>query len=295
MAIVIYRDIACANGHEAIYAILSRMVLNGWTTVASSDGTTRGTSAPGSAATLNNSNAWWLLNHTASGRKLGIQRKADSNTWTIQVTPPGKALSTGSASTMDSNASYTKSQLSNTQMYPSTGTTNTKLHLVIDDATANWIALLRRTPHPGTTYDACTILGGSEYTDQGWPANGDPYVTTFYFDDSNRVGAAPFLAGVRNYSWLRFGVSGEAWNGSTALESPGGGCGHTTTSPSGTDLLLELRWTNTSLPGVLGTAPLIRGLQPYREPTVGVDSGGTLNWAAFGPIAVPNDGIALTS
>ena len=72
MANVTYRDIACANGHEYHYAVLSRLVLNGWTTVASSDGSTRTTSAPGSAATLNNANAWWLVQHTASGRKLSI-------------------------------------------------------------------------------------------------------------------------------------------------------------------------------------------------------------------------------
>jgi hypothetical protein len=46
---------------------------------------------------------------------------------------------------------------------------------------------------------------------------------------------------------------------------------------------------------VLGTSTLFKLLQPGRTPVVGVDSGGTLTWAAFWTVAVPNDGVALTS
>jgi len=293
MANVIYRDIDCANGHAAIYAILSRLVLNGWTTVASSDGSSRTTSAPGSAASLNNSDAWWLVQHTASGRKLGIQRKTDSNTWTVQVTPGGYSLSTGSATAMDSHATYTKSLRSSYQCYPSTGTTATKLHMVVDDARCGFVAFLRRTPLPGGL-DGCFGLVVEDFTDLTWPANPDPCVYAAVFRNGDDLGAG--LLGLSFGCWYKLGIGGEIWyTASTGLENPGSVCGSGTASPSGTDQLLELRWANGGAVVLYGKSTLIRGLQPYRSTTVGVDSGGTLNWAAFGAIAVPNDGTALGS
>lgn len=295
MANVIYRDVACTNGHEAIYAILSRLVLNGWTTVASSDGTTRGTSAPGSAAALNASNAWWLLNHTASGRKLGVQRKADSNTWTIQVTPGGYALTTGSGSAMDSHATYTKPICNNAQRYPSSATTATKLHLVVSDSAASFCAVLRRTPFVGGSTDACSILSVDVFTDVQWSSNPDPCVYTSTYSDTNGAGANPLSGSSFNYAWYRLGIAGETWSGQCYLENPGTACGNATSSPGGTDQLYELRWCLNALPGPLGKSTIYRGLQPYRTPITGVDSGGTLTWAAFGGVAVPNDGVALGS
>jgi hypothetical protein len=295
MANVIYRDIACANGHEYHYAILSRLVLNGWTTVASSDGTTRTTSAPGSAATLNNTNAWWLVQHTASGRKLSVKRRADSNTWDIQVTPGGYALTTGSATAPDSNATYTKLVCNNAQRYPSSATTTTKLHLVVSDSSASFCALLRRTPFVGGSTDGCSLLSFDTFSDVQWPGNPDPCVYTSTYSDSNVVGTNPLSGSSFNFAWYRLGIAGEAWSGQCYLENPGTACGSTTSSPGGTDQLYEVRWCLNALPGPLGKSGLYRGLQPYRTPITGVDSGGTLTHAAFGSVAIPNDGTALGS
>ncbi len=294
MANVIYRDIDCANGHELIYAILSRLVLNGWATVASSDGTTRGTSAPGSAAALNNTDAWWLVNHVASGRKVGIQRKADSNAWTIKVTPPGYSLTTGDATTMDAHASYTKNIVNDAQRYPSSGTTTSKLHLVVDDARCAFYAGARRSPH-GSGDNVFHLLVEA-FTDVTWSANPDACYYCTAFGDDNSASSYLFAAGGGNYLWHRLGITDEQWNALNAFENPGGVCGTGTAAPSGEDQLLELRMMNNSNPYILfGKSGLIRGLWPYRSPPLGVDSGGTLNWAAMGHIAVPNDGTALGS
>jgi hypothetical protein len=297
MANVIYRDIACANGHEAHYAILSRLLLNGWETVAWSDGSTRTAGASPSAATdLNNTNAWWLVQHTASGRKLGVKRRGDSNTWDHQFTPGGYALSGGNATTIDNNATYSKLLSNNAQRYPSSATTNTKLHLVVSDSTAAFFAILRRTPNVGGSTDGCMLIGVDTGTDLQWSSNPDPYVAVSSYNNSNTVCANLFSV-TGTGAWIRLGIAGEAWvTGSyCGLENPGNACGSGSSSPGGTDQLYELRWCPTLLPGPLFKSTLLRGLQPYRNPVVGVDSGGTLNWAAFGPIAVPNDGTALGS
>lgn len=295
MANIIYRDVACANGHEYHYAILSRLVLNGWTTVASSDGTTRTASAPGSAATLNNTNAWWLVQHTASGRKLAVKRRGDSNTWDHYVTAGGYALSTGNATTPDNNATYTKTISSNAQRYPSSATTTTKLHLVVSDSSASFCAILRRTPFVGGATDGCSILAFDAMTDVQWSSNPDPCVYLSSYRDDNAIGLNTLVTLGYNFGWVRLGIAGEAWTGTYFLENPGSACGSGSISPGGTDQLYELRWCSNSLPGPLGKSTIFRGLQPYRTPVTGVDSGGTLTWAAFGHVAVPNDGTALGS
>jgi hypothetical protein len=296
MANIIYRDIACANGHEYHYAILSRLLLNGWTTVAWSNGSTRTAGASPAAATdLNAANAWWVIQHTMSGRKLHIKRRADSNTWDIQVTPGGYALTTGTSTTPDNNASYTKFICNNRQSYPSTGTTATKLHLVVSDSSAAFQSRLRRTPFVGGSTASCTILNFGVFTDVQWSSNPDPCVYTSIFDDANNADANLFTTSNYSFAWVRLGIAGEAWVGNVFFENPGTCCGSGTSSPGGTDQLYELRWCTTSLPGPLGKATQLWGLQPYRAPTTGVDSGGTLTHAAFGYDAIPNDGVALGS
>lgn len=296
MANVIYRDIACANGHEFFYAVLSRLLLNGWTNVAWSSGSARtGAAGPSASTDLNAANAWWIVQHTTSGRKLHIKRRADSNTWDIQVTPGGYALTTGTSTTPDNNATYTKLIANNAQRYPSAGTTTTKLHLVVDNVSGAFTARFRRTPNVGGNSASCGILAFSVFTDLQWSTNPDPCVYTTVFDDSNNAEANLFSIYSFNSAWFRLGISGEGWATNVFLENPGSVCGSATSSPGGTDQLYELRWVCTSLPGPFGKDPLHRGLQPYRNPTVGVDSGGTLTWAAAGSIAVPNDGVALGS
>ena len=296
MANVIYRDLACTNGHEYHYAILSRLLLNGWATVAWSNGSTRtGGASPAAAADLNAANAWWVIQHTASGRKLHIKRRADSNTWDVAITPGGYALTTGSATAYDSNASYTKVICNNRQSYPSSGTTATKLHFVVDDVSGAFAAHLRRTPNVGGSSASCSILAFSVFVDVQWSSNPDPCVYTSIFDDSNNAEANFFSFYSFHFAWFRLGISGEGWATNVFLENPGNACGSGSSSPGGTDQLYELRWVCTSLPGPFGKDVLHRGLQPYRNPVIGVDSGGTLTWAACGSLAVPNDGVALGS
>lgn len=294
MANIIYRDVACANGHEAFYAILSRLVLNGWSTVSSSDGTTRTTGAPASAADLNNKNAWWLIQHTSSGRKLAVKRRDDSNTWDVQVTPGGYALTTGNATTPDNNSTYTKLISYNTQRYPSSATTNTLLHLVVSDSSASFDARLRRTPNVGGATDGCMVLAFDVVTDVQWSANPDPCVYSSSYRDDNLISANALNNYSFNFAWIRLGIAGENWAGNWYLENPGNALGGAV-APSGVDQLYELRWCCGSLPGPLGKSLIVKGIQPYRTPTVGVDSGGTLTYAAFGQIVVPNDGVALGS
>ena len=296
MANVIYRDVACANGHEYHYAILSRLLLNGWTTVAWSNGSTRtGGASPAAATDLNAANAWWVIQHTASGRKLHIKRRADHNTWDISVTPGGYALTTGSATAYDNNSTYTRLICNNATRYPWSGTTATKLHLVIDDASASFQSRLRRTPFVGGGTASCTILAFGTFTDVQWSSNPDPCVYTSIFDDSNNADANLFATSSFNFAWGRLGIAGEVWLNSVFFENPGTACGNGTVSPGGVDQLYELRWCCVGLPGPFGKATQVWGLQPYRSPTTGVDSGGTLTHAAFGSVAIPNDGTALGS
>ncbi len=160
MTLNVYRDIAASNGHTQAYELVTRLLANGWTTVSYSDGTTRTATTADcpSAATLNASSAYVVLTHTSTGMKLGLQREADSNTWTIRVTEGGVSLTGGNATTMESHATYTKTILGNYLIYPSTGTTTLKLHIVVDDASPSFVLFGRRTPFVGGSTSACTMI-----------------------------------------------------------------------------------------------------------------------------------------
>ena len=70
MTLNVYRDIAASNGHTLAYELITHLDTNGWEPVSYSDGTTRTATgaAPPSAATLNASNAYVVMNHTSTGR-----------------------------------------------------------------------------------------------------------------------------------------------------------------------------------------------------------------------------------
>jgi len=295
MTINTYRDVACSNGHTAAFQVGTDALLNGWSTVSYSDGTTRtatGADCP-SAATLNASGAFWLLQHVATGIKLGLQRKADSNTWTIQVTEGGQSLSGGNATTMESNATYTKTLLNNAQWYPSTGTTNTKLHVVFDSASPSFVIMGRRTPFVGGSTSACFYLFLDYLTAVTWSANPQPWVAGATFSNGDTAPAS--LIGGNSSAWYKRGISGETWSGSWALENPATVAGSATSDPSGSDVEYEARWVNGNTVAVLGESTLFRLVQPYRTPTGGMDSGASFARAAFGQVTVPNDGTALAS
>lgn len=294
MTITAYRDIAASNGHTAAYELAARLLLNGWTTYAKSDGTTRTTSVDlTSAAELNASGAFVIMVHTVTGLKYGMQRKADSNTWTHQVTEGGQALSGGNATTMDSNATYTKTLLSNSQWYPSTGTTTTKLHIVCDSATASFAIFVRRTPFVGGSTSACAYAFVDYVTPATWSANPQPWVAGAIFANGDTAPAS--LIGGNSSGWYKRGGSGETWSGSWVLENPGSVAGSATTDPSGSDCEFETRWANTNVVEVRGKSVLFRLVQPYRTPTGGMDGGASFARAAFGQVTVANDGTALAS
>ena len=299
MTMQISRDVACTSGHEAAYALYTALVANGWAAVAWSDGTTRSTGAgPASAANLSAANAWFVVQHVATGRKFSYKRDASTATsCQFQYTDGAVSLSAGNASTPDNHATYTKAFFPNQQWYPVSGTTTTKAHIVVDDASASFVMLLRRTPYAGG--DCCTYVGMETVTPLTWAANPDPHVVFARYNDGNIAGTGPHTANAGNTAWYKRGISGELWvSGQWYLENPGGVAGGAA-DPSGTDTEYEARWTYSGsgggAPFVLGKSALFRLLQPYRAPTTGMDGATNFARAAFGPVTVPNDGVALGS
>ena len=293
MTLNVYRDIAASNGHTQAYELVTRLDSNGWDPVSYSDGTTRtatGAAVP-SAATLNASSAYVVLTHTSTGMKLGLQRKADSNTWTIQVTEGGVSLTGGNATTMESHATYTKTILGNYLIYPSTGTTTLKLHIVVDDASPSFVLFGRRTPFVGGSTSACTMIFLDYVTPLTWSANPQPWVAFASYSSGDTVAAG--LTGNNSQGWYKRGISGEGFSTSWALENPGTVAGSGTSDPSGSDVEFEARWVGSNM--VLGKSTLFKLVQPYRTPTGGMDSGTSFARAAFGQVTVANDGTALAS
>lgn len=299
MTMQISRDIACASGHEAAYALYTALVANGWAAVAWSDGTTRSTGAgpagagPASAANLSAASAWFVVQHVATGRKFSYKRDASTATsCQFQYTDGAVSLSAGNASTPDNHATYTKAFFTSGQWYPVSGTTTTKAHIVVDDASASFVMLLRRTPYAGG--DCCAYVGMETVSALTWAANPDPHVVFAQYNNSNTAGAGPLTIYGGNLAWYKRGISGESWTWNQwYLENPGGVAGGAA-DPSGTDTEYETRWTYSG-GFVLGKSALFRLLQPYRAPTTGMDGATNFARAAFGPVTVPNDGVALGS
>lgn len=294
MTMQISRDVACTSLSEAAFELYTRLIAHGWTAVAWSDGTTRTAGAgPASAANLSAASAWFVVQHTATARKFSFKRDASTATsCQFQYTDGAVSLSAGNASTPDNHATYTKAFFASAQWYPTTGTTATKAHTVVDDATASFVMLLRRTPYADG--DCCAYVGMETVTPLTWAANPDPHVMFARYSNSNLAGTGPHTANAGNVAWYKRGISGEAWSsGQWYLENPGGVAGGAA-DPSGTDTEYEARWTYSG-GFVLGKSALFRLLQPYRAPTTGMDSATNFARAAFGPVTVPNDGVALGS
>ncbi len=97
-----------ANGAEAIYNLLVRLLAAGWTVLSSSDGTTYNSSgnqlSSGSsgAGGLNNTSAWVRVQspYGAGGTQWIFQRRADAATWTIQRSRAGFSGGTPDATTL---------------------------------------------------------------------------------------------------------------------------------------------------------------------------------------------------
>ncbi len=299
MATVIYRDLACASGQEFVFKIFSRLVSNGYQSISWSDGTTRTGSgaAPAAASDLSASDSWWVIKHSTSNRHYTVKNTSSGVNWIMSYTPYNKSISAGDATTPDNHASYTKNLIDN-QKYPNSGTTDIKLHLVIDSVTGTFYAFGRRTPFVGGDTAACIVMFSEIFTPLTWPDDPEPVVTGFHFNDNNNaqsgiVDSCPFN---RFGKWRRYGISGETWeNGTILFSSLFSAAGNTTLNPSGQDVLYDADYGDSNMPGPIGKSSMLKMINPYRSPIVGVDSGGELNWAAFGQFAIPNDGIALGS
>lgn len=298
MAQHVSRDLACASGPDFVYALVSRLVLHGWSVVAWSDGSARTVGSAGldAASDLAAANAWVVVNHTASGRRMSFQRRAAAHTWTLRYTPAGAALDAGDAVTPDSHAT-TRTFFDNAQLYPTNAPTATKAHLVVDDAKAGFVALLRRTPYAGG--DACAwIFAESFAPNLSWNADPDPCVVGATFHAGNAAVGAFYAAGTLR-GWFRRGLAGEAFDEYHAVENCFGACGHGTALPGGVDTEFAVRVGRVGGGGGLGfpigVSTLLRGLNPWLSPTTGLDAGGTLTRACFGGVTVANDGAALES
>lgn len=307
MTLQITRDLACADGAAAIAAMVFALTANGFTYVAHSTGSggARSASQPATAADLATAlrtahSAWVCVSRGT--RSWSWQRSTGANpdyrAWKMEYTASG-ALTAGSATAPDRNAStsqYVGGNSFRTSMPgSSTGATTVndamKVHIVVDDAGPSFALLTRRTPLPVGNVGAAGIIACDALVSPVWSGNTDPVACVNAGLDGNTADQQ-MVATTYNGAWIRYGLGGASWT-TAQLENPGSVAGNANSDQGGNDVLFDARWTMSN--NVLGTSTLFKLLQPGRTPVVGVDSGGTLTWAAFWTVAVPNDGVALTS
>jgi hypothetical protein len=307
MTIQKYRDIACADGAAAVAELVFRLTANGFTYVAHSTGSggARSATQPATAADLATAlrtahSAWVCVSR--GGRAWSWQRSTgvnpDYRAWKMEYTASG-ALTAGSATAPDRNSSTSQYVSGNnfrtTMPGSSTGGTTVndamKAHIVVDDAGPSFALLPRRTPLPVGNVGAAGIIACDALVNPVWSGNTDPVALVNAGTDSNTADAL-LVSTSYSHAWFKYGLGGAAWT-AAGLENPASVAGNTSSDQGGADVLFDARWyagTN-----VLGTSTLFKLLQPGRTPVVGVDSGGTLTYAAFWTVAVPNDGTALGS
>lgn len=305
MTLQIYRDVACADGCALVAETVFRLLSNGWSYVAHSTGSggARSASQPADAAALASAlrtgHSSWVCVSRGS-RKVSWQRATTANpdytSWRMEYTASG-ALTTGTATSPDRNSTdsqYVSGNFFRT-LAPSTSSLADamKAHIVIDDAGPSFVAIARRTPLPAGSVGFFSAIGLDLCTSPVWSANPDPVVAIYAAAGSN-TSNTELLGSAYQHSWLGYGLPGAAWTG-IALENPGAVAGSSTADKSAVDVLYQARWVFASGNGIVGTSSLFRLLHPGRTPTVGIDAGATLNWAAFWTVAVPNDGTALAS
>ena len=307
MTIQKYRDIACADGAAAVAELVFKLTANGFTYVAHSTGSggARSATQPATAADLATAlrtahSAWVCVSRGTRAwswqRSTGIN--PDYRAWRMEYTASG-ALTAGSATAPDRNAStsqYVGGNSFRTSMPgSSTGGTTVndamKAHIVVDDAGPSFALITRRTPLPVGNVGAAGIIACDALTSLVWSGNTDPVVCSNVGVDNNTADTQ-LVSTSYNGTWTRYGLGGAAWT-TPSLENPGSVAGNASSDQGGNDVLFDARWLSGT--NVLGTSTLFKLLQPGRTPVVGVDSGGTLTYAAFWTVAVPNDGVALGS
>lgn len=308
MAIQIYRDIAASDGAAAVAELVFYCLANGFTYVAHSNGSARSTSQPLTAADLatvlrNAPQSWICWSRTTSGvtRSFSLQRDATANPnytlWRFRYTASG-ALSAGSGTTPDNNANTQavgNSVSSARVVAPSTGgvADAMKCHILVDDATATFALITRRTPFPSGNNGFFSAVFSDVLVNPTWAANNDPVALGIAADNTNTANVQ-MVGTIYNNAWYGYGLPGASW-AAAALENPGNVAGSTTTDLGGIDVVYQARWVLTTNAAVYGTSRLFELLQPGRTPIVGLDAGATLNRACFWTVVVPNDGVALTS
>lgn len=310
MTVNVYRDIAAANGCDAVASLVFYCLANGFTYVAHSTGSGGARSAvqPANAAALStalqtNPQSWVCWSRTTSGvtRSWSLQRGSTANpnytSWSFRYTASA-ALSTGNATTPDNNAntqSVGNSASFPRPVAPSTGSVADamKCHILVDDATATFALITRRTPFPAGNNGFFSAVFSDVLQTPTWSGNNDPVVLGIAADGNNTANTV-LLGSTYTNAWYAYGLPAAAWS-APFLENPGTVAGSTTGDVSGIDTVYQARWTDTGRVSVLGTSRLFELLQPGRTPIVGLDAGATLNRACFWTVAVLNDGVALTS
>jgi hypothetical protein len=307
MTLVVYRDIACADGAAAVAETVFKLTANGFGYLGHGTGSGGSRSAvqPATAADLATAlrtghSAW--TGFTRGTRAWTLHRSTgvnpDYRAWKHDYTASG-ALTTGSATAPDRNASTSQyvgwNSFRTSMAGSSTGGTTIneamKLHVIVDDSGPSWLAIMRRTPLPGGNVGACGVIGCDALVNPVWPSNPDPVVLINAGADGNAANN-DLVGTTYNSAWIKYGLGGAAWTGA-ALHNPGNIAGSTTADQGGADILVDAQWVCGG--NLLGTSTLFQLLQPGRTPVVGVDMGATLNRAAFWNVAVLNDGIALVS
>jgi hypothetical protein len=166
-----------------------------------------------------------------------------------------------------------------------------KCQILVDDATATFALITRRTPFPSGNNGFFSAVFSDVMTNPTWSGNNDPVALGIVAPGTNTANTE-MLNTTYNNAWYGYGLFSPVWS-QVQLENPGSVAGNTTPDLSGIDTVYQARWVITN--AVFGTSRLFELLQPGRTPVVGLDAGATLNRACFWTVAVLNDGVALTS
>lgn len=311
MAIQVYRDVAAADGAAAVAELAHRLtqLSNGFTFLAYGNGAARSTIYPGSAALLaaqlRAAPSSWVAWQRGS-RTWSLQRATTANpdytAWRYEYTATGTPVAgTGTSPdritpTATSGSQYVSGAFFRT-LAPVTGSVveAMKCHILVDDATASFALITRRTPFPSGNFGFFSAVFCDQLTSPIWAANPDPIVLGIPAANSN-TGDAQLIVSNYNAAWRAFGTGAASWlSGSPLLENPSTLAGSTTIDAGGQDVMFPARWGyGPSTPGIIGTSSLFSLIQPGRTPVLGLNTTTPRSHAAFWTVAVPNDGTALT-
>jgi hypothetical protein len=310
MAVQVYRDVAAADGAEAVAELVHRLtqLSNGFTFLAYGTGTggARTAGYPGSAALLATQlklaqNSWvaWQKN----GRTWSLRRfngGTDYGTWVFEYSASGTPA-VGTATVPDRVTSTTATStiyqvVSNSQrpLAPAVSSAM-KCHILIENSASSvsFALITRRTPFPAGNNGFYAAVICDQVTSSSWAGNPDPVVMAFVGaggDTSDtQMGSSGYMS-----TWRFLGTSNASWTGAL-LENPGAISGATAADPGGQDVVLSARWVYTGTSGISGVSSLFFLLQPGRTPIGGIDAGATWSHAAFWTVAVLNDGSPLTT